>query len=153
MLTYETAGDPVSGLKWTRKTTEKIAEELGNLGIRVSLKTVAKLLKEMGFSLRANQKKLSRSSVSPEERNEQFIYIADQRQRFADKGAIIVSIDTKKKNWLVILRMMGRYGPTRLRWLMITTFVHKPKGLQSLTVSMTRWPTAVRYLSASLVIL
>ncbi len=97
MLTYETAGDPVSGLKWTRKTTAKIAEELGNLGIRVSPKTVAKLLKEMGFSLRANQKKLSRSSVSPKERNEQFIYIAEQRRRFADKGAIIISIDTKKK--------------------------------------------------------
>jgi len=70
---------------------------LGNLGIRVSPKTVAKLLKEMGFSLRANQKKLSRSSVSPQVRNEQFIYIAEQRRRFADKGAIIISIDTKKK--------------------------------------------------------
>ena len=51
----------------------------------------------MGFSLRANQKKLSRSSVSPQVRNEQFIYIAEQRRRFADKGAIIISIDTKKK--------------------------------------------------------
>ena len=97
MLTYETAGDPASGLKWTRKTTAKIAEELGNLGIRVSPKTVAKLLKEMGFSLRANQKKLSRSSVSPKERNEQFLYIAEQRKSFADKGDIIISIDTKKK--------------------------------------------------------
>jgi hypothetical protein len=97
LLTYETAGDPVSGLKWTRKTTAKIAEELGNMGIQVSPGTVAKLLKEMGFSLRANQKKLSRCSVSPQVRNEQFIYIAEQRQRFADQGAIVISIDTKKK--------------------------------------------------------
>lgn len=97
MLTYETAGDPVSGLKWTRKTTAKVANELAELGIRVSPNTVAKLLKEMGFSLRANQKKLSKCSVSPAERNEQFNYIAEQRQRFAHKGAIIVSIDTKKK--------------------------------------------------------
>jgi hypothetical protein len=97
LLTYETAGDPVSGLKWTRKTTTKIAEELGNLGIQVSPKTVSKLLKEMGFSLRANQKKLSKCSVSPAERNEQFIYITEQRRSFADKGAIIISIDTKKK--------------------------------------------------------
>jgi len=66
------AGDPVSGLKWTRKTTKKIAKELENLNIRVSPKTVAKLLKEMGFSLRVNQKKLSTSSASPKERNEQF---------------------------------------------------------------------------------
>ncbi len=97
MLKHETAGDPVSGLKWTRKTTAKIAEELENMGIQVSPRTVAKLLKEMGFSLRANQKKLSRCSVSPQVRNEQFTYIAEQRRRFADQGAIVISIDTKKK--------------------------------------------------------
>ena len=28
LMEYETAGDPITGLKWTRKTTEKIAEEL-----------------------------------------------------------------------------------------------------------------------------
>jgi len=43
------AGDPVSGLRWTRKTTEKIAKELENLNIRVSPNTVGKLLKEIGF--------------------------------------------------------------------------------------------------------
>ena len=30
-MKYETAGDPVSGLRWTRKTTEKIAGELSGL--------------------------------------------------------------------------------------------------------------------------
>ena len=45
LMKYETAGDPVSGLRWTRKTTEKIADELLALDIRVSRKTVAKLLK------------------------------------------------------------------------------------------------------------
>ena len=51
-MKYEVAGDPVSGLRWTRKTTKKIAAELSALGIRVSRKTVAKLLKQMNFSLR-----------------------------------------------------------------------------------------------------
>ena len=55
-MKYEVAGDPVSGLRWTRKTTKKIAAELSALGIRVSRKTVAKLLKQMNFSLRTNQK-------------------------------------------------------------------------------------------------
>ena len=50
-MKYEVAGDPVSGLRWTRKTTKKIAAELSALGIRVSRKTVAKLLKQMNFSL------------------------------------------------------------------------------------------------------
>ncbi len=31
-MKYETAGDPMSDLKWTRKTTQKIADELANAG-------------------------------------------------------------------------------------------------------------------------
>ena len=61
-MKYETAGDPISGLRWTRKTTEKIADELSVLDIRVSRKTVAKLLKQMNFSLRTNKKKISNGS-------------------------------------------------------------------------------------------
>jgi hypothetical protein len=34
LVKYETAGDPITGLKWTRKTTGKIAEELRCLGIQ-----------------------------------------------------------------------------------------------------------------------
>ncbi len=30
-MTHETAGDPVSGLKWTRRTTAKLADELRGL--------------------------------------------------------------------------------------------------------------------------
>lgn len=51
-MKHETAGDPMSGLKWTRRTTAKIAAELQSLGIQVSDRTVAGLLKQMGFSLR-----------------------------------------------------------------------------------------------------
>ncbi|MGO9275402.1 MAG: ISAzo13-like element transposase-related protein [Terriglobia bacterium] len=36
----ETAGDPISGLKWTRKTTAKIARQLQRLRIRVGRNTV-----------------------------------------------------------------------------------------------------------------
>ena len=34
IMKYETAGDPVSGCKWTRKTTAKIAKQLERVGIR-----------------------------------------------------------------------------------------------------------------------
>ena len=34
-MEYETAGDPMSGLKWTHKTTEKIADELHLEGIAI----------------------------------------------------------------------------------------------------------------------
>ena len=61
-MAHETAGDPVSGLKWTRRTTVKVAEELCKLGINVCPQTVARLLKAMGYSLRVNHKKLAGAS-------------------------------------------------------------------------------------------
>ena len=58
-MEHETAGDPMTGLKWTRRTTEKIARELANLGgIEVSANTVGRILKELGYSLRVNHKKI-----------------------------------------------------------------------------------------------
>jgi len=102
------AGDPVNGLKWTRKTTEKISRELENLNICVSPNTVAKLLKEMGFSLRVNHKKLSTSSVSPKKRDEQFAYIAQQRERFTCRGAMVVSVDTKKRELVGCFKNQGQ---------------------------------------------
>ena len=107
-MEYETAGDPMNGLKWTRKTTEKIAEELRSLNIKVSPNTVGKLLKEMGFSLRVNQKKISVSSVSPQIRDEQFVYIAETRRSFASKGAMLISVDTKKKELVGCFKNNGR---------------------------------------------
>ena len=54
LMAHETAGDPMTGLKWTRRTTAKVAEELQALGIRVCDRTVARLLKQMNYSLRVN---------------------------------------------------------------------------------------------------
>ena len=97
-MRHETAGDPMTGLKWTRKTTEKIAFELNKLDIQVSANTVGQLLKQMDFSLRVNHKKLSSGSRSErDERNEQFIYISGLKEEFASVGRPIVSVDTKKK--------------------------------------------------------
>ena len=105
-MKHETAGDPISGLKWTRRATEKIAKELKSLGIEVSRTTVARLLKELKYSLKVNHKK--RSSGSPADRNEQFEYIAEQRQRFARRGAPILSIDSKKKEMVGNFKNAGR---------------------------------------------
>jgi hypothetical protein len=82
-------------LKWSRRTTQKIAKELHRIGIEVSPSTVSHLLKDMGFSLKANRKSISHST-SPH-RNEQFEYIASMREIFAHEGSPIISVDTKKK--------------------------------------------------------
>ena len=62
LLEHDTAGDPITGLKWTRKTTEKIAEVLQQIDIPVSANTVARLLYQMDFSLRVNRKQIATNS-------------------------------------------------------------------------------------------
>ncbi len=83
-MKHDTAGDPITGLKWTHRTTAKIAEELRTLGIDVSANTVAKLLGGLGFSLRVNHKK--KSNGSHQQRDEQFANIKVLRQRCVAKG-------------------------------------------------------------------
>jgi Rhodopirellula transposase DDE domain len=73
LLEYDTAGDPITGLRWSRRTTAKVALALGDFGISVSPNTVARLLHQMGYSLRVNHKKLS-TDHSPD-RNDQFLYL------------------------------------------------------------------------------
>ena len=94
-MTHDVAGDPCTGIKWTRRATRKIAKELRALSIVVSPRTVARLLRDLDFSLRGNRKQLSRGSGP--DRNEQFEYIAAQRTSFAARGLPVVSIDAKKK--------------------------------------------------------
>ncbi len=101
-MEYETAGDPMSNLKWTRKTTEKISNELSSLNIHVSKTTVGKLLKKMGFSLKTNVKKISKggkkvSKREQEERNLQFKYINEKRKVFVNNNLPVISVDCKKK--------------------------------------------------------
>ena len=108
LMKHDTAGDPVSGLKWTRKTTAKVAAELQSCGIDVGERTVARLLRQMGYSLRVNHKKLSRvSKTPPEERNAQFEHIAHLREGFAARGLPVISIDTKKKELVGLFKNPG----------------------------------------------
>ncbi len=100
LLKHDTAGDPMTGLKWSRKTPQKIANELGKAGIEVSAKTVARLMKKMGFSLRVNRKRIESGSKNPpkrKDRNSQFEYIAKMRESFAENGNPVISVDAKKK--------------------------------------------------------
>jgi hypothetical protein len=94
-MRHDTAGDPMSDIKWTRRTTRNIAEQLATLGIQVSKNTVGRLLKGLGFRLRVNRKQIA-TSKSPD-RNQQFLYIGAQRELFAAQGLPIISVDAKKK--------------------------------------------------------
>ena len=105
-MRLETAGDPVSGLKWTHKATEKIAKELRRHGIHVGRSTVGRLLKQMKFSLRVNHKK--RSNGSPATRDQQFRYIRRMRTVFAKNADPIISVDAKKRELVGDFKNGGR---------------------------------------------
>lgn len=107
-MEHDTAGDPISGLKWTRRTTEKIAQLLELTGIAISPNTVGRLLHEMNYSLRVNHKKLA-TDFSPD-RNQQFDYISTLRTRFQRRHFPIISVDTKKRE------LVGNFKNPGTRW-------------------------------------
>jgi hypothetical protein len=96
LLADNTAGDPMGGLRWTRKTTEGVSRELRSAGIQVSPKTVGRLLSDLGYALRVNHKKRAARGRHPD-RNRQFEYIAGRRRSFRRRNLPVISVDTKKK--------------------------------------------------------
>ena len=84
LMEHDTAGDPMTGIRWTRRTTDKIADELRSLDISICANTVAKLLKDLDYRLRVNHKKLS--GRRDPGRDAQFAYIAAQRD--ATSGSV-----------------------------------------------------------------
>ncbi|MGH9403153.1 MAG: ISAzo13 family transposase [Terriglobia bacterium] len=101
-----TAGDPMSLLKWTSKSTRAIADELTRLGRPVSWVTVARCLREMGYSLQANVK--TKEGPQHPNRDAQFRYINAEVKRFLRAGDPVISVDTKKKELVGTFRNAGR---------------------------------------------
>lgn len=96
-------------MKWTRKTTQKIADELKRFGNSVCANTVGRLLKKLKFSLRVNHKKNeSNSNVDPKERDKQFKYIFQVRKKAAKNGFPVISVDGKKKELIGDFKNSGR---------------------------------------------
>ena len=90
-----TRGHPESPLRWTCKSTRKLAEELQRQQHPVTDRTVAALLKGAGYSLQANRK--TKEGAGNPDRNAQFEYINAQVIEFQGRQQPVVSVDTKKK--------------------------------------------------------
>ena len=106
----ETRGDPMSELRWTTKSTVKLADELTAQGHRVSPKTVARLLTDQDYSLRANTKTVE--GKQHPDRDAQFRYINSRVAQFLAAGLPVISVDTKKKELVGNYRNAGReYQP------------------------------------------
>jgi hypothetical protein len=106
LLDPVTRGDPESPLRWTCKSVRVLAKELKSRGIDVSYVVVSFLLKDMGYSLQANQK-VKEGSKHPD-RNEQFEYIYRQINRFQKGLQPVISVDTKKKELVGDFKNAGK---------------------------------------------
>ena len=90
-----TRGDPQSQLRWTSKSTRKLASELNRQGHQVSHVTVATLLHDLDYSLQVNRK--TREGKGHPDRDAQFQYIDKQVRAFQKAGHPVISVDSKKR--------------------------------------------------------
>ena len=88
-------GDPMSPLRWTCKSTYRLADELKQQGHEVCQRTVCDLLSQMNYSLQSTRK--TREGKQHEDRDAQFRFIAQRVREFQAAGDPVISVDTKKK--------------------------------------------------------
>jgi hypothetical protein len=101
-----TRGDPESPLRWTSKSTRKLAEELATRGYQLSPQKVGQLLNASGYSLQANHKTTEGSAHV--DRDAQFEFINDRVDAMQGRGAPVISVDTKKKELVGDFKNGGR---------------------------------------------
>ena len=101
-------GDPESALSWTTLSTGKLAAKLTGKGHPVASDTVARLLKDNGFSLQANAKTLG--GRQHPDRDAQFGYLNNRATEHLDAGQPVISVDTKKKE------LIGQYKNNGTEW-------------------------------------
>jgi len=101
-------GDPMSPLRWTTKSTRRLAVELTAQGHRISADTVADLLRAEGFSLQGNAKTLEGAQHA--DRDAQFGYLNEQARTFQAAGQPVISVDTKKKE------LVGDFANPGVAW-------------------------------------
>jgi hypothetical protein len=106
IMEESTAGDPMSLLKWTTRSTRGICEELNRRGHRVSHMTVDRYLRLMDYSLQANVKRIE--GPQHPDRDAQFRHINARVKAFQRTGDPVVSVDTKKKELVGAFRNGGR---------------------------------------------
>ena len=106
LIEPSTRGDPESVLRWTCKSTTRLADELSAQGHPVSASTVRRLLIASGYSLQSNRK--TKEGSPPPDRDAQFEHINSTVQDFQHRGQAALSVDTKKKELIGEFHNAGR---------------------------------------------
>ena len=104
-----TRGDPMSPLRWTCKSAVVLSREVfQSHGIRVSDKTVGKVLRKMGYSLQAAKKTVE--GAQHPDRNAQFEHINATANSCIARSVPFISVDTKKKE------LVGNFKKAGVGW-------------------------------------
>lgn len=104
----DTRGDPESPLRWTCKSVRNISDFLQKEGYPASRQSVARILREMEYSLQGNRK--TKEGKDHPDRDKQFRFINRICKRFLSKGDPVISVDTKKKE------LVGEYKNNGREW-------------------------------------
>lgn len=124
-MAEETAGDPISGLKWTHKSLRKIQTAL-RPAYPVSLPTISRLLQGRDYSLRVNHKRVA-GKQSPH-RDEQFRYIVRWRQAYLRRRWPVISVDTKKSELIGNFKQTGKEWRQQRREVNMYDFLSSAQG-------------------------
>lgn len=106
VLRDATAGDPISGLRWTHRSLRKIQKALRRRGLPLALTTIARLLRQRHFALRTNRKRIA--GIADPDRDRQFRYLTRLRRLYISRGLPAISVDTKKKELVGNFKNPGR---------------------------------------------
>ena len=110
MIDPTARGSPTNPLRWTIKSTHRLAEELRKQGHEVSATSVRRMLVEMKYSLQSNRK--TREGHQHPDRDGQFRHISARVEARKRRGEPAISVDTKKKEVLGNLKNAGKtYRP------------------------------------------
>src|SRR5450755_2301429 len=99
-------GDPMSPLRWTCKSTTRLAKELNVMGHAVSQRTVCDLLARLNYSLQSVRK--TREGSHHEDRDAQFHHIAKAVAQYQGQRQPVISVDAEKKEVIGDFKNAGR---------------------------------------------
>ncbi|MCA1699953.1 MAG: ISAzo13 family transposase [Actinobacteria bacterium] len=127
LVSEDDRGDPESPLRWTAKSVRNLADALRELGHQAHFTTVAKLLRELGYSLQANAK--TREGASHPDRDAQFRHISQTVKAALDADQPAISVDAKKRELVGDFKAVGRELAPKGRPVEVRTHDFKDKQL------------------------
>lgn len=100
-------GDPMHSIRWTTKSMDNITQSLRENDYSISPASVRRILKALGFALKANKKTIEGKGANHPDRDAQFEHINQRAIKIVENNPVI-SIDCKKKELIGNFKNNGR---------------------------------------------